>query len=144
MAGQQERAAIVRVTTWNVWGLNEDALFERTRAVVLELASTQPDLAMIQEIVPSSESTLRNALSQVGYTLIVPKAELRLPYYVGVAVRDATMEVDGGCTDVFPHTRMRRHILTVRCILRASGLHVDALTAHFESEGNTQVGVAHT
>ena len=128
--------ATLRALTWNIWGLNEEHLLARTKAVAAEIAALGVDVAMLQEIVSSTEAPLRRALLIAGYSLIVPPAERRFPYYVGIAVRDATAAVEGVVVDDFPGSNMRRHVLSVRCRLRASGLEVDAMTAHFESEGN--------
>lgn len=75
-----------------------------------EVASVAPDLAFLQEIVPASERALHHEFARVGYSLVVPPLERRFPYYVGVAVRDASADIVGACTDDFPGTRMKRHV----------------------------------
>jgi exonuclease III len=107
--------------------------------VLTEIGASGADIVMLQEIVPQSEKLLRQGLSSLGYQLSVPNpssCKPPLPYFVGLAIKESTIEFQGAYTDHFQGTSMYRHVHSAHCEHISTSMHIDIMTAHFESLGD--------
>jgi endonuclease/exonuclease/phosphatase family metal-dependent hydrolase len=121
----------LRFLTWNLDGLEPAHLGARTAAAAREVVASGADLAALQELVPESAAPLAAALDAAGWDLVT--AEGAAPYFVGLAMRRATMAVVRWEGASFPASAMGRHLLSAVAVHAPSGRVVAAMTAHLES-----------
>ncbi len=126
----------LRVLTWNLAGLSETLLDERTEAAcfAMLLRNDVPDVVLLQEVVRRSwHGHLRHHFRAAGFTP-VPSDPTATPhgYFAMAFVGPRVGIVDGGVRDL--PTRMGRSLVWVdgRCDERP----VRLLTAHLESLGS--------
>jgi len=123
----------LRVLTWNLAGLSETLLDERTEAAcfAMLLQSDVPDVVLLQEVVRRSwHGHLRHHFRAAGFTA-VPADPTATPHgYFATAFVGRRVEiVESGVRDL--PTRMGRSLVWVDG--RCEGRPVRLLTAHLES-----------
>jgi tyrosyl-DNA phosphodiesterase 2 len=134
-AGFQES---LRVLTWNVDGLNENAevddLLGRTLWVTEEIIRIRPHVIFLQELVDFSFSIIEQRCRNSFH--VFRQSNCDQPYYVAILVHKATMEVEGVPMPVrFPKSLMGREGLYVAAKMKddARSPLIGFLTAHLES-----------
>ena len=134
-AGVQES---LRVLTWNVDGLNENAevedLLGRTLWVTEEIARIRPHVIFLQELVDFSFSIIEQRCGNSFH--VFRQGNCDQPYFVAILVHKATMKVEGNAMPVrFPNSLMGREGLYVSAKLKEDTRSpcIGFLTAHLES-----------
>lgn len=121
----------LRLISWNLDGLDERHLDQRTEAAVRAVLSRTPDVVFFQEVTRRSHfAHLRPWMQGVGYT-VAPAGLTEISHYgcmvfvrQGLGVRAATREE-------FPGSEMGRSLVTVR--VGWGEVELLLLTAHLES-----------
>ncbi len=107
----------MRVTTWNLDGLDDRHLDLRAEAACLTLLlrPDPPDVILLQEVVRRSWfAHLRPHLTAAGYTLLPASPDVAGgDYFCAVAVR-AGLPIREAAREPFPGSRMGRALWTAR------------------------------
>jgi endonuclease/exonuclease/phosphatase family metal-dependent hydrolase len=123
----------LRVLTWNLAGLSETLLDERTEAAcfAMLLRDHPPDVVLLQEVVRRSwHGHLRHHFRAAGYTP-VPADPTATPHaYFAVAFAGPRIAIENSGVRALP-THMGRHLVWIDG--RCDGRPVRLLTAHLES-----------
>ncbi len=124
----------LRVATWNLNGLDEAWLDERTEAACLELLlrTNPPDVVLLQEVVRRSwHAHLKHHFHHAGFVPVpADPTATTSEYFCVILVRDA-LPVRAGGAARFPGTHMGRALVEARVAWEGPELMV--LTSHFES-----------
>lgn len=124
-------ASQLRVLTWNVWFDNLCA-HQRQRALLQELLAAAPDVACLQEVLPSFATSLRECPELRGSYDISPQDVS--PYGCLLLVR---CDLQASFFEKQLPTNMARRFVYATCKGRCPGLLV--ITGHFESLNSPQV-----
>ena len=119
-----------KLLSWNIDGLDERDLEERTTAVYQTILLKQPDFVFLQEVVRASAAILEKKLKS-KYHLFAP---IHPPqhYYVMILVkRDADLRVGVFDSKTFPGSVMGRQLVQLPVSCR--GLDILLMTSHLES-----------
>lgn len=119
----------MRLLSWNIDGLDEWNLEERT-AAVCQTVLKQPDIVYLQEVIHPTLAILQQKLKN-KYHCLVPTSP-PAPYFVAILVKQQPHSVPGSLTsETFPGTCMGRQL--VQLPLSYRGVHLLLLTSHLES-----------
>ena len=127
----------LRVLSWNIDGLDSERepedLIGRTLWVVKTINETRPHVVLLQELIDFNLNLLSRVLGKAFH--IYTQEDPSLPYFVGILVHKATVDVIGRpMTISFPTTKMGRSALSVRVKLKSKPESVvECITAHLES-----------
>ncbi len=124
----------LRVLTWNLNGLDDRALDERTEAAcfAMLLRPAQPDVVLLQEVVARSwYAHLRHHFAAAGYVSVPgdPPRSSSSSYFCAVLVRGHAIRASG--VERFPGSAMGRALVWARLDWEGRDLLVG--TAHLES-----------
>lgn len=115
--------------SWNVDGLDQRNLMERTRAVCQSIETNQPDVVFLQEVVQRSLPQFQKFCP--GYTCVV---EWAIPEYFNIILlKNTTVKrTEKSLCVRFPGTAMGRYLLVQPILFRAQSKFV-LMTSHLES-----------
>ena len=124
----------LRVLTWNLAGLHDELLDERSEAACLAmlLRPTQPDVVLLQEVVRRSwHGHVRHHFAAAGFTPIPADptrvdTESFVVAFLGPRMREAR-----GLSELLPATRMGRRLVVADA--RCEGVPIRISTAHLDS-----------
>jgi endonuclease/exonuclease/phosphatase family metal-dependent hydrolase len=124
----------LRVLTWNLAGLHDELLDERTEAACLAMLfrTPQPDVVLLQEVVRRSwHGHVRHHFAAAGFTPVPAdpttiETESFVVAFLGPRLAEAR-----GASARLPATRMGRHLVTVDA--RCDGIPFRVMTAHLDS-----------
>ncbi|MEN0063414.1 MAG: endonuclease/exonuclease/phosphatase family protein [Myxococcota bacterium] len=126
----------MRITTWNLNGLDDDLLDERTEAACLRvlLRPDAPDVVLLQEVVRRSwHGHLRHHFAAAGYRAIPPDpTQSSHEYFVVLFVRN-TWTIHEATFEPLPRTVMGRGVLAVEVSKGPDAPRIWIATAHLES-----------
>ncbi|MEO0606086.1 MAG: endonuclease/exonuclease/phosphatase family protein, partial [Myxococcota bacterium] len=127
----------MRVTSWNLNGLDDSRLDERSEAACLRLLlrSDPPDVVLLQEVVRRSwHAHLKHHFAAAGYLAVPPDPTTSLHEYFVLAFVRNTHTVHGATFEPFANSVMGRGLLAVE-VSRTDpeGPPVWVATAHLES-----------
>lgn len=127
--------APLRITTWNLNGLDDARLDERSEAACLRLLlrPDPPDVVLLQEVVRRSwHAHLKHHFAAAGYLAVPPDPTGSVhEYFVMAFVKDA-LKVHGATFEPFANSGMGRGLLAVE-VAAEGGPVVWVATAHLES-----------
>ena len=123
-------STIFSLLTWNIDGLDNNNVFERTMSVVKNITTLKPDVVFMQEIVPMTWDMLSNALDS-EYDCRC--ANDQLPYFHGIFIlKKKTICLDDSLKITkFPNSQMLRHLLHQKISISDHPVHL--FTSHLES-----------
>ena len=127
----------LRVLSWNVDGLDSEGddvedMLGRTLWIVKTINECRPHVVFLQELIDFNLQIFRETLGK-SYTVIV-QSNPRQPYFVGILVHKATVDILGAPSDIpFPTSKMGRGGVAVRMKLKGSTNTYECITCHFES-----------
>lgn len=122
--------------SWNIDGLDseseEEDMLGRTLWVVRQINELRPHVVVLQELIDFNFQLISSVLKSSFHIF---KQELpRQPYFVGILVHKATVDVIGRPVTIpFPTSKMGRAALAVDVKLKTSTHVVTCMTAHLES-----------
>jgi tyrosyl-DNA phosphodiesterase 2 len=121
---------IFSLLTWNIDGLDNKDILERTTAVVKDIKTLKPDIIFIQEIVPMTWDILEKALDSDYHCRC---ANNELPYFHGLFVlKKKSIDIDDSLKITkFPNSQMLRHLLRQKVYIAGHPLYL--FTSHLES-----------
>jgi len=128
-----EAEAQLRAVTWNLCGLEERALDQRSEAAVMHLLlrSDPPDVVLLQEVVRRSlVAHLRPHFAAAGYTLAPAEPVSDSEYFCAIAVAPR-LRPTSAWRRPFPGSRMGRALLGLQ--VDWGGRDLLVCTAHLES-----------
>lgn len=107
-----------RFITWNIDGLNEKNLVLRTEAVCKIIEEEKADVVFLQEIIPASETILRNKLSNfIGITGRSDEFARLVNYYTMIFLRKSVVNLVKSEIVNFEDTMMGRNLLIAEVII---------------------------
>ena len=121
----------LKLISWNIDGLDENNLKERTEFVCHFINSYQPHIVFLQEVIYETLSIIREALSPV-YAIYAPP-KIICNYFTVIIVKNCPAI----CTDGevgqfdFPGSVMGRHLLQL--YVKVCGIPIALFTSHLES-----------
>lgn len=124
---------VFTLLTWNIDGLDEKDIVERTFAVIETVKRLRPDVLYLQEVVPMTWDMLTNALES-RYEFRAANTELPYFHAVLVARKDTIQVSDSLKITKFPHSQMLRHLLHQVVVIAGHAIHL--FTSHLESTKN--------
>ena len=121
---------ILRLLTWNIEGLNERLVFERSMAVCDEIESRVADVVYLQEIIPKTSYAITNRLESKYYFY---RPERPHHYFHILMVRKDSAVIPESDVQVmeFPNTSQGRSLLHLP--VRFHNHKMQLLTSHLES-----------
>lgn len=123
-------AKSLSLLTWNIDGLDERDLEERTTAVFQTILLKQPDVVFLQEVIAPSFTLLKQKLNS-KYHFFAPDFPPE-HYFVVILVKQAPYLSPGSLDCLsYPGTSMGRQLLQLP--LSFKGLEIVVLTSHLES-----------
>ena len=118
----------LKLLTWNIDGLDDRNVDERTLAVCEKVRELQPDVLFIQEVIPQSWNTLTNCLTEYQH---FRKDNLAYYYHIISIHKDTLKMVGNGMFLNFPNSEMGRHLLAFQVQFGEITIHL--LSSHLES-----------
>ncbi|CAF3810090.1 unnamed protein product [Adineta steineri] len=116
-----------KLLSWNIDGLDEDALEIRTRSIVDIIKKEEPDAVFLQEVIPTSLQIIRKFLPE--YKSYIGNNQ---GYFVVILIRQDLFIVHGFELIPYPGTMMNRNLLIVHTTYKNS-IEIDFMTSHHES-----------
>lgn len=114
--------------TWNIDGLDQKSLSDRTAAVVEQIEAAQVTIVCLQEVVPE---TLKFIKSKLANYQVFCDADDGDGYFTAVLLRRLCVYHDSSWTIPYPSTRMGRGLQIVECHIGAAKICV--MNTHLES-----------
>ncbi|XP_028404302.1 tyrosyl-DNA phosphodiesterase 2-like [Dendronephthya gigantea] len=117
-----------KLLSWNIDGLDDENLVERTQAVVAAILSKVPDVVLLQEVVEMSLGIFRTECA--GYAVLAGRQS---GYFNAILVRSSTVNVEESQLEsfVFECSEKDRHFLAYPVKFKEA--HITLVTSHLES-----------
>lgn len=120
----------LRLLSWNIDGLDEQNLEERTSAVCQTILLKQPDVVYLQEVIQPTLAILQQKLKN-KYHCLAPTSP-PAHYFVAILVKQQPHSIPSSLsTKTYPGTRMGRQLVEVP--LTFHRVNILLLTSHLES-----------
>ena len=119
----------LRLLSWNIDGLDERDLDERTTAVCQTILLKQPHVVFLQEVIGPTLSILQQKLPK--YSIFAPTVPPEHYFVVILVKRDRDLVPGSLACHSFPGSRMGRQL--IKLPLSFSGVDYLLLTSHLES-----------
>lgn len=130
MAERADTSSSLRLLSWNIDGLDERDLEERTTAVCQTILLKQPDFVFLQEVVKPSLAILQLKMKSKYYYFVPTHPPGH--YFVVILVKQDPRLVPGSLSsETFPGTRMGRQL--VQLPISFQDVEILLLTSHLES-----------
>ncbi|NWV79629.1 TYDP2 phosphodiesterase, partial [Dasyornis broadbenti] len=126
---QKEDDSNFSLITWNIDGLDLGNLKDRARGICMYLALYNPDVVLLQEVIPPHLSLLQ--MKAGNYTIIPGNID---EYFTVIMLKKSRVKLLKHETIPFPTTAMKRNLLVVH--VRISGIELCLMTSHLESTKN--------
>ncbi|XP_031559052.1 tyrosyl-DNA phosphodiesterase 2-like isoform X2 [Actinia tenebrosa] len=118
--------------TWNIDGLSEKQLVERTRYVCELINTRRPDVVFLQEVIDDTLLVFHQRCK--GYTTVCGKRASG--YFNAIMLKDQTVKPAGPLEELyFSRSTMGRHLLMQPAIFNQQ-IKVVLMTSHLESTAN--------
>ena len=120
----------LKMLSWNIDGLDDSNIVERTLAVCEFIRSHTPHAVYLQEVIASTMVSIGDQLCTEYDCYSSPSPPM--DYYPAILVRKTEIETMGPleCFN-FPHSDMGRHLLQLP--VKFSGVEIQLMTSHLES-----------
>ncbi|XP_077990781.1 tyrosyl-DNA phosphodiesterase 2-like [Glandiceps talaboti] len=118
---------ILTLLTWNIDGLDERNITERTKAVCATIKSHLPDIVYLQEVIPETFAYIETLCSPT-YVAIPGNS---LGYFTTVLLKKSRIVLLDHSIEPFTSSQMMRNFLTVKA--RFSTHNLVLMTSHLES-----------
>eukprot|EP00058_Branchiostoma_floridae_P008356 XP_002593844.1 hypothetical protein BRAFLDRAFT_75696 [Branchiostoma floridae] len=112
--------------TWNINGLDQRNILERTKAVCNTINSLYPDVVFLQEVIPQTFEYIEAKCDR--YKAIASGTE---QYFTAMLLRKSSITFISQNIQPFPTTRMMRNLLIVKA--RFGSVPLCLMTSHLES-----------
>lgn len=119
---------IIRVLSWNIDGLDQRNLTERTTAACDVILKEDPDVVCLQEVVPDSAALVLTKFPSDRYQAFFGGDS---GYFTAVLLKRSTCFYDDHQVTPFPGSVMGRNLIAVNANVK--GLDFTLMTAHLES-----------
>ncbi|XP_033744259.1 tyrosyl-DNA phosphodiesterase 2-like [Pecten maximus] len=116
----------IRLLSWNIDGLDKDAIKRRTKAVCEIINKENPHVVFLQEVTAKTQPILE---SNCPAYQIIPGGDEH--YYTCMLMKVGQVEVIHHQTLPFPNTSMSRNLLLVQCKIKDENFVL--MTSHLES-----------
>ncbi len=127
---------MLRITTWNLNGLDDARLDERSEAACLRLLlrPDPPDVVLLQEVVRRSwHAHLKHHFAAAGFRAVPPDPTTSLHEYFVLAFVSGSLTIHGATFEPFGNSSMGRGLLGVEVSKGEGARPVWVATAHLES-----------
>ena len=117
---------------WNIFGLDNHFLRERTLAICELVKEKKPDVVYFQEVIPATWDTIKHELG-AEYSMYRHET-VRCHYFHNLMVRNGSAVVlakEGVTADMFPGTGQGRHLLKAPTTF--NDIRIQFMTSHLES-----------
>ncbi|KAL8589154.1 hypothetical protein ACOMHN_052492 [Nucella lapillus] len=120
----------IRVLCWNIDGLEDAHLKQRTKAVIDTVKREKAEVVLLQEVVGPSEAMLREGLGG-DYRVLLGGTVGREGYYTAVLLHKTRAMLDDVDILPFHSSMMARNLMVVNCCVK--GVPMTVMTSHLES-----------
>jgi tyrosyl-DNA phosphodiesterase 2 len=127
----------LRVLSWNVDGLDsmEDDVTDilgRTLWIVKTINERRPHVVLVQELIDFNLNIFKETLGRAFHIYL--QKDPKQPYFVGIFVHKATVDVVGEPADIpFPTSKMGRGALGLKVEIKGNNKIYECITCHLES-----------
>ncbi|XP_041469278.1 tyrosyl-DNA phosphodiesterase 2-like isoform X1 [Lytechinus variegatus] len=128
-----ENSNIFRLISWNIDGLDERNIEERTMAACDTIMKLAPDVVFLQEVVPSTNLILKARLSS-KYSIYEGN---QVSYFTCTLVKNSTeCRITKSLVQPFVNSQMGRNLLMVNACYK--NMYISLLNTHLESTAPAQ------
>ncbi|XP_002732161.1 tyrosyl-DNA phosphodiesterase 2-like [Saccoglossus kowalevskii] len=128
--GNQTCSLMLKLLTWNIDGLDNKNITERTKTVCSIIKRESPDVVYLQEVIVETFAYIETMCSPT-YIAIPANSE---QYFTTILLRKSRISLLAHKIIEFPTTKMYRNLLTVKARFRDIDLLL--MTSHMESMKN--------